>query len=316
MNSRLQALIDRGYDKDTVIRLASFTSEELEYASEHAFEHITRNCHSVDNPFAIFIGGQPGCGKTVLSMNIKNSLGNTIEIGIDNYRMYHPRYLEIEKCIKDFWKNKIESENDSPGNDIADFTHYFAGAMTDKLIEMGMRNNYNLLLEWGMREPTVPLRTMKILKGSHYKNIVLFVSTHKEISYDACNLRSDVMNSSMHIIRKVPKSFHDLCVDALPDSINKIYIEGYKNNIIDYMAILSRNNELIWDDKKNELPGDVYMRCLNDYKFYSSNDSEIAFKTNKKEMEGLQSDIHKLNMLKEELVYINPTIIDLVSSKK
>ena len=96
MNSRLQALINRGYPRDIVIKLASFTDKELEYASNSAFNHIARNCSKVTNPSAIFIGGQPGCGKTVMSMKLKNEIKNAVEIGIDNYRMYHPNYLEIE----------------------------------------------------------------------------------------------------------------------------------------------------------------------------------------------------------------------------
>lgn len=306
MNSRLQALIDRGYDKNIVLKLANFTDEELEYASSCAFRHISRNCDSTEKPFAIFIGGQPGCGKTVLSMNIKEQLVNAIEIGIDNYRMYHPRYLEIENCIKEHWKNKIENENDSPGNDIADFTHFFAGAMTDKLIEHGMKDNYNLLLEWGMREPTVPLKTMKTLKVGGYNNIVTFVVTDKKISYEACKLRSNIMNSSNHIIRKVPKYFHDMCIETLPDSVNEIYKQGYNDNIIDYMALVTRNNEVIWDDKSNTLPGKVYEQHLNSYNTSISNNSLMALKTNKKEMEGL----------KNEIIFINQELLNNTSKLK
>mgnify|MGYP003318895747 CR=1 FL=1 len=41
----------------------------------------------------------------------------------------------MEKCIRKHWKNRKESINDTPGNDIADFTHWFAGDMTDRLIK-------------------------------------------------------------------------------------------------------------------------------------------------------------------------------------
>ena len=144
MNSRLQALIDRGYSKEEVIRLSSFTEEDLNYAVMSAFKHLVQGCEKVFQPKTIYIGGQPGSGKTVLSMELKNTYKNYVEIGIDNYRMYHPNYLEIEKVIKDFWEDKTPSVNSTPGNDIADFTHYFAGAMTDKLIEMGKNSKYNL----------------------------------------------------------------------------------------------------------------------------------------------------------------------------
>lgn len=286
MNSRLDALINKGYPKELVFELAGFTDEELEYASKCAFNHISRNCKSIDNPTAIFIGGQPGCGKTVMSMNLKNEMQNVLEIGIDNYRMYHPRYLEIEECIRAFWKGKKETINDTPGNDIANFTHYFAGAMTDKLIEMGKNEKYNMILEWGMREPNGPLKCMKELKEKSYKNVVFFVSTNKEASYEACNMRYDIMKESNHIIRKVPKDFHDFCIETLPDSVNKIHKEGIENNLIDYMAIVKRNNEVVWDLNSKELPGDVFKSGLHGIN-NSKNNIEVASDINKKELEGL-----------------------------
>lgn len=305
MNSRLEALISRGYNKEEVIRLATFTEEELEFASKEALKHISRGCTKVNNPSCIFIGGQPGCGKTVLSMDIKNNVKNAVEIGIDNYRMYHPHYLEIENYIKEHWKNREENINDTPGNDIADFTHLFAGAMTDKLIEKVSNNNYNMLLEWGMREPTGPLNSMKDLKGKGYNNIVLFVSTYKDISYKACNLRAQVMKDCGHIFRKVPKSFHDLCVETLPDSINKIYNGGYKNNLIDSMLLITRDGKVIWNDKSKELPGNVFKNYVNDYNYskHVQNNPAISIKTNKNEMKGLEDKIKELEYLKNEVIY-------------
>lgn len=296
MNSRLLALIERGYSKEEVLKLSSFTDEELNYACDVAFEHISRNCTPAQDKYVIYIGGQPGCGKTVLSMDLKNKIKNIIEIGIDNYRMYHPNYLEIEKCIRNHWKNRIENINDTPGNDIADFTHFFAGVMTDRLIERASILGYNILLEWGMREPTGPLNTMNDLNEKGYDNFVLFVSTHKDISYEACELRYNVMKNSPHIIRKVPKSFHDHCVDTLPSSIDKIHVEGYKIGLIDYMALVTRNGNLLWDDKSLENPGIAFSNYVNKSNYLKEeNDPIISLNNSKKEISELERRIKLLN---------------------
>ena len=307
MNSRLEVLIKKGYPRDLVFKLASFTDEELEYASKCAFDHISRNCTPIDSPTTIFIGGQPGCGKTVMSMNLKNEMKNIIEIGIDNYRMYHPRYLEIEKCIREFWKDKVETINDTPGNDIANFTHYFAGAMTDKLIEMGKNKKYNMILEWGMREPTAPLQTMEDLKKNDYNNIVFFVTTHKDRSYEACNLRSDLMKDSSRLIRKVPKDFHDLCVETLPDSINVIFKEGYDKKLIDYMSLVTRDGITLWDDKQSVMPGTIYENYLyNESNYeYNENNSLIAQMINIKEMIGLKNDLKSIVRVSSQALDMN-----------
>lgn len=287
MNSRLESLIKRGYSLDEVKELSNFTIEDLEYASKSAFEHISRNCYKVDDPKAIFIGGQPGCGKTVMSMQLKNKIKNVIEIGIDNYRMYHPNYLKIEKCIRNHWKDKKETINDTPGNDIADFTHEFAGAMTDKLIELGENSSYNMILEWGMRDPVAPLKCMEELKGKGYNNTVLFVLTYKELSYEACNIRFNIMKNSRHIIRKVPKDFHDLAIKTLPDSINTIYNDGYSEKIIDYMSLKTRDGKEIWNDSSKELPGMIFDKYVNNNIISINNNNNLAIKTVKNEMIGL-----------------------------
>ncbi len=310
MNKRLQALIDRGYPKEDVLWFSSFTDRELEEAAEAAFKHISRNCTSVQKPEALFIGGHPGCGKSSMSLKIKNTKGNIIEIGIDNYRMYHPKYLEMEKYIKEHWKDKEETMNDSPGNDIADMTHVFAGAMTDKLIEMASKGRYNMLLEWGMREPVVPLKTMGQLKKAGYKVVVMFVAANKDLSYSACNLRSDILVNSPHIIRKVPKSFHDSCIESLPSSIDIIYKIGKKKRSFDYFSIVNRKGRTIWKEGDEKNPGQAFDDYLNVNNINDYNSPVLASVINDQEMYAL------LQQEQNKYVVINPiSIFDNVSKR-
>ena len=293
MNSRLEALVKRGYPKEVVERLSSFNEYDLEYAVEKAFEHISRNCNTVDTPISFYVGGQPGCGKTGLSMNLKNKYKNIVEIGIDNYRMYHPHYLEIEKHIKKFWEDKKESINDTPGNDIADFTHEFAGVMTDKLIEKATNQKYNVILEWGMREPNGPLKSMEDLKNKGYINNVIFVCVYKDTSLEACSLRANIMKDSNHIIRKVPPSFHEICIKTLPDSIDKIYEEGFSKNIIDNMSLCLRDGKIIWNNSESKInPGSIFNMYLNNYELTKDfkNNNLIAYRSTKNEFRGLEEN--------------------------
>lgn len=321
MNSRLQELIDKGYSKEDVLRLSSFTEEELEYSVNCAFERITSGCEKTNVPTVIYIGGQPGSGKTVLSMQLKNIMKDSVEIGIDNYRMYHPKYLEIEKHIREFWMGKEEGPNNTPGNDIANFTHLFAGMMTDRLAEMCSKVDdkgmaYSIIYEWGMREPSGPLKTMKELNEKGYKNIVIFVATPSVLSYEACKLRADIMKNSKRIIRKVPKEFHDLCVRTLPDSINTIYEEGYNGQIVDYMMIVTRDGNLLWDCNSYEKPGEVYNSILSISDVNNENDLYRAMVSNDREMLGLIDRRKELIDLKESLIIMAPSLfVDSSRSK-
>lgn len=308
LSGRLEALISRGYPRDDVIRLSSYTEEEFNFASSVAFNRITKGCEPVHNPICIYVGGQPGCGKSCLSLNIKNKTKNIVEIGIDNYRTYHPHYLEIEEYIKRHWEGRKESENDTPGNDIADFTHQFAGAMMDELVDKSCKKengkSYNLVLEWGMREPTGPLKSMENLKNKGYYNSVVFVCVNKEISLEACNIRSDIMKDKNHIIRKVPPIFHKLCVDTLPDSINKIFQYGTLKKIIDNMCLCLRDGKVIWNTSSKNMPGEIFKKYLNNLELTEDyrNSNILASINNNKESNGIFNKIEELKQLKANVV--------------
>ena len=263
MNSRLQALIDRGYQKEEVVRLSSFTEEELAESAGAAFSHISKNCTSVSKPEAIFVGGQPGSGKSTIALEIKNQNKNITEIGIDNYRMYHPNYLAIERLINSYWKDKEETIYDSPGNDMADFTQEFAGKMSDLLTIMGLKKNCNMLLEWSMREPNSPIDIMNKLKAAGYSITVIFVIKNKEESFKSCNVRSETFSKVNHIVRKVSKYFHDLCVQSLPESIDKIYITGKELNLFSRFVIINVDKEPLWIEETGNNPGEVIKHILN-----------------------------------------------------
>lgn len=303
MNKRLQSLIDRGYSEDEVIRLSSFTENDILEATKTIYKHIIKDCSSVDNPYAIYLGGQPGCGKSIYSIKLKERLKNVVEIGIDNYRMYHPHYLEIEDCINKYWEGKTPTENSSPGNDIADFTHEFAGVITDKLINFVSNEKYNMVLEWGMRNPTEPLKCMKELHFEGYSNYVNFIATNKDVSYEACQKRVEILKNYKHIIRKVPKSFHDLAISTLPDSVQTIYEEMVKDNYINNLTIISREGKVLWNRLSPESPKEIYKNALNspDLKMDINSDL-LSLQASSIEFKGIEEKIHKYQSMKDDIV--------------
>lgn len=295
LTSRGNSLVLRGYNKEDVIRLISYNLEELNYVLDVISYRLSKGLEKTSNPSAIFIGGQPGAGKSSEVIRLKEEYKNIIEIIIDHYRAYHPHYLEIEDLIKKHWIGRTETLDDSPGNDVADFTTDFVGVLTDELIKFfSTKDNdgkcYNLLIEWGMRDPEAPLDTMKMLKESNYINIVKFICVHKSISLNACNVRAKIINDDKHIIRNVPINFHNLCVDSLPSSINTIYQVGFSNGYIDKMNLILRNGLIVWDNDSNILPGTVFSEYLENYELTKdfSNSSSVAEKTTNKELEILR----------------------------
>lgn len=295
LTTRGKYLVDRGYNKDDVIRLTNYNTEDLNYVLEVIFYRLTKGLEKTSNPTAIFIGGQPGAGKSSEVIRMKEEYSNIVEIIIDHYRAYHPHYLEIEELIRKHWTFKTITLEDSPGNDLADFTTDFVGVLTDKLIELSsikdkFGKSYNLLIEWGMRTPESPLETMKMLKEKGYTNIVKFICIHKSISLKACSIRSKIINDDKHIIRNVPINFHNMCIETLPSSINTIYQIGFDNNYIDKMNLILRDGTIIWDNNSNILPGIVFKNYLEDYELTKSfsNSTKLAEENTIKELEILR----------------------------
>lgn len=311
LTSREQALVERGYSKEDVERLTSFTNEDIEEKKNIIIDRITKDCKRTTNPICIYLGGQPGCGKSTTSRKLRSqeTKNGLVDVSLDNYRSYHPHYLEIEDCINEHWEGRTETPNDTKGNDIADFTHNFAGVMSDKILdELSTKKDgkaYNIVLEWGMRTPEEPLLRMEDLKNKGYTNVVDFILLHKEVSKEACKIRADIMNSFDHIIRRVPDYFHDLCVETLPDSAQKIYEVGYEEkNIIDQFMLSTRNNKIVWDqtDAKIKKPKDVYRDYLDNISLSNSfpNNYEYAVNSYKVEEQGFNEINNMLNITEEK----------------
>ncbi len=276
MTYKQEEMINKGYDKEAILKLTSYTQEEMEYAVACAIKYLVRNVSPVDKPKCIFIGGQPGAGKSVMSQKIKN-VSNAVEISMDACRMYHPRYQELEALAKDFYKGKELTNEYNPSNDIASLTQDFSGNMANILIDRLSSMNYNILLEWNMRNAQDVLNCMSLLDKKGYINEAMVVAVSKYLSFDACNLRGDIMNSYGHVVRKVSNKFHKLCLDTIPKNVDIIYEEGKTQNILDSMQILLRNGNKVWDSETKEcLPSEVL------YKYYNEKDLTQSFTNDKR----------------------------------
>lgn len=284
LSKRELDLVKRGYNIDEIMFLNAIDERQIINISNDIFNSISKNCKEDNDPICIYLGGQPGAGKSSRSMSLKSQKfeNDFVEIGIDNYRTYHPNYLEIEKAIRKHWKNRIPTENDSPGNDIADFTHVFAGKITDILTELAAEKKYNILFEWGMREPLTPLETMEFLHNLGYKNIVDFIAVDKITSLKSCNMRAEIMNNKKHIIRKIPEYFHEICIESLPDSCQKIYEIGYlRKRIIDKFTITTREKNIIFDGATQTNPKQIYEEFLQNPKTQTNSEKFIFELPNK-----------------------------------
>ena len=263
MSGKEIELISKGYDKELVYKLCSYNESDLENCVNKAINLLTTGVNSVSNPICIYIGGQPGVGKSVLSDKLKRS-SNSVEISMDCCRSFHPNYKEIEETIREFYKDKELSNDINPGHDIALFTQYFAGNMANKLIDRISDMKYNIILEWNMRNSKDMLACMNKLSKKGYSNEALVLTIDKDKSYEASQIRADVMESTGLIARRVNKEFHQVCLDTIPTNVDIINSVGRENNILDNMKVILRNGKVVWDSNiENSLPSKIIEEYYN-----------------------------------------------------
>lgn len=199
--------------------------------------------------------------------------------------MYHPNYLSIEEVIKEHWKDRKVTFNDSSENDIADFTHNFSGIMTDRLINRISKEKYNILLEWSMRNPNQIINSINEFKNKGYNINLNVLAVNKDISLNACHLRGNGMNEYGHIVRYIP------------NSINEIYEQcKYK---VDKFYIIDRDGSVIWYSKSEGLPGNILNEIINkDYILENkNNDVKWVVISYERESLGLRFNYNQENEL-------------------
>lgn len=288
MTNKEQALVSKGYDKDTVISLCRYNNEDLIDIVDTFINIITKNVSTSDKPICIYIGGQPGAGKSVLSHKLKRNF-NAVELSMDACRMFHPNYEEMEKAIFNFYKGKTIDDSNNPGTDIATFTQDFAGNMIDMLINKISNMGYNIILEWNMRKADDVLECMRKLSKKGYKNNAAAIAISKEISLEACKVRANIMNDNGHIVRRVNEEFHQICIDSIPINVDKIYKIGMEENILNSMNVVLRNGKNVWNHNRQGLPSEVLNEYYNNIDLTSEfrNDSRYAEVSYNKESIGL-----------------------------
>lgn len=287
LTAREAALCRRGYDEALVLGLSRVSPDYTRRTAERIVGEFPAGGSGSRSPRCVFLGGQAGSGKSTYSRRLSAG-GVWAEIGLDCYRTYHPAYRRLEEEIRGHWARRVQTPDDSPGNDMADFTHRFAGEVADMVIPLAAERRLDMLLEWGLRTPEEPLAMMEALSGMGYEVSVCFLATDAETSFAACGLRSDVMEGFGHIMRRVSREFHDLSVATLPQSCGKIYEQAVlHHHWCGDFRIIRRSGDVLWQQGDPGDPCSIYGKYLHAVPETIINDPAEARKSAVTELRGL-----------------------------
>lgn len=164
-------------------------------------------------PTAIFLGAQPGSGKTALREHILNKLSiekSIIIINTDELREFHPDYREL----------------------LADSIHYAkapylvnpdASMWTQKLCNDGLKENYNLLFDSTLGgSPDTYINLFNRLKNSGYQLHLAILAVKPELSRLGIHLRFERQLAAEGSGRFVNTNVHDVNYNNLLPNLKNI----------------------------------------------------------------------------------------------
>jgi UDP-N-acetylglucosamine kinase len=191
----------------------------------------------------IFLGGQPGAGKTNFYTQ-DNNLNNYIVINGDKYRSFHPNY---ENIITYDLENYVER------------TQEFVNFCIERLIDELSNEGYNLIIEGTLRDPHVPINTCKLLVNKGYTAQLFVLAVDAEEAWQSTINRADIMISLSETPRLVPIDKYNRIVNNLPDNLKIIE----ESNLFSSIRLVDRDNATLYPNSEGEPASEILRKVLN-----------------------------------------------------
>lgn len=162
----------------------------------------------------LILGGQPGAGKTAVLQKIAPDIPF---VNADEYRILHPKHSQLVRDVATFPK----------------YTQPFVNTVANALVDYCFRNQFSFAVEGTMRNPEVPIATMKQCRASSgdYEIELHVVTVPARVSWQSCNERFESMVASSGQGRAVNKEIHDNAVKILAENVASIVETGLADRV-------------------------------------------------------------------------------------
>lgn len=206
-------------------RLSQYTENDVEKATNKAWEDMSEICYRSSEPKLYILGGQAGAGKSTTSTEIYKKLnGNCISINLDDYRELHPNAKEIyKKSIPD-------------SDEYSLYTNDFMKKIGDKILNKALENGYNVILEKTLKSDSISKDLDKFIKKGYELNLYI-VTCKKENSITSAEQRyinakaKFQRNNTNPPPRKISLEFQEKCFAGLGKTAESL-TQKYKFNEI------------------------------------------------------------------------------------
>lgn len=219
-----------------------YSQEDFERCYSQIYNDVKKDGVLQKNHCVIFIGGQPGSGKSQFYLQ-DDSLRHYIAIDGDRYRKYHPKYIEI--C-----QNDIEN--------LADKTQLFVNKCVERLIRELSDESYNLIIEGTLRNAETTINTCEYLTDKGYHSDLYVMATNAIESWQSTINRAKMLEEMGEMPRTVSLDKYNYIVNNLVGSIKQIEAA----ECFDKIRVINRNNLILFPNSKDVSASETVKQVL------------------------------------------------------
>lgn len=212
------------------------SGELTRYAVEDAYKGVERDAlertKAQDQPKAVFVGGQPGAGKTELTAEAVREArerGGAVVIDSDRMREENPRFKQLSR--------------EDPQN-AADRTQREAAEWSTRLTMAAMEGRRDLVIDGTMRDPANVRDIATRLKENGYQVEARVMAVDPETSITRARLRFEEQVAERGTGRFVNQEQHDRAYEGVPASLRAIEAE----KLMDRVQVHDSNQRPIYEN--------------------------------------------------------------------
>ncbi len=203
-----------------------YNKEEFEIQYQKIFNALVKDNVSQNKRCVIFLGGQPGSGKSTF-VDQDDVFLQYIKINGDEYRKFHPRYKDIVTYDID---------------NMPERTQGFVNECVERLIQDLSNEGYNLIIEGTLRNPEVTITTCNMLKGKGYRTDLYVMAVDATTSWESTLNRAKLSREIGNIPRLVPIDKYNYIVNYLVNNVDMID----KSACFDDIHVVDRNSKELY----------------------------------------------------------------------
>lgn len=185
-------------------------------------------------PVTVFLGGQPGAGKTNAGLLADRFYPDLVHIIGDDYRKYHPQYDDIVLA--------------APVR-MPSVTGHAAGVWTGMCVDYADKNSYSSLIEGTWRNQDTVLSAARSAKAYGRVTHGMVLAVPPELSQLGLLDRFYSDFALGKEARWTPPKAHFETVANLPKTITAVIDSG----LMDRLTVTNRSGEILCDDKNHVL---------------------------------------------------------------